>query len=495
MVINENMEQCYNCAACIQVCPRQAVSMKKNERGFWKPEIEEAKCIDCGLCRKVCPLNADMTACKHTLQEQKVRGVKRLDIDKRGESQSGGAFSVIAEYILQMSGVVYGAALDDGLDCRYRRIDSAEELWRLKGSKYVQAEVGEVYQSVREDLKNKRKVLFGGTACAVLGLRQFLGEEAKNLITCDLVCHGVASPDVYRDYRKYQEERHGEKIVGFNFRDKKFGWHSHVETFTFESGKEDADILYRNLYYGHMCMRESCYHCPFADMSRVSDITVGDFWGIEKTHPKWDDNLGISLFITNTPKGEKVFQAVSGQLEYIESSSQECMQPHLAYPVKKPDGVNLFWEEYRDGSFYYILKKYGSDNKQFLGDVASNQNMQTKIQKGIRLDTYFTERKFSRVVLCGLNENTKLLLSDMEGSSVSVGCILETLCDRGADRGYAGGKPVLPIAALEAGIIEETDGFVVTSEQFFLDILKELGEAGIPMHKVIPISFLATVEA
>ena len=494
MVINDRLEQCYQCEACVQACPVHAIHMEDDGRGFRKPKIDEAVCINCGLCARVCPLNVQMAAYKHGVEEQHIRGIKRLDEKKRRESQSGGAFSVIAEYVLAQHGVVYGAALDDDLNCRYQRVDKAEELVKLKGSKYVQAEVGEVYQSIREDLKKGSKVLFGGTACAVLGLKTFLGEEPEGLITCDLVCHGVASPDVYRHYRDYQEKRHGEKLTGFNFRDKKFGWHSHVETFTLESGKEEADVLYRNLYYGHLCMRESCYHCPFADMSRVSDITIGDFWGIEKTHAEWDDNLGISLFITNTPKGEAVFQAVSGELEYIVSNSGECMQPHLAYPVQKPEGVELFWEEYRNKNFYYILKKYGSDNQKFLGDVAVTQNLETKKKKGINIANYFTERNCSRIALCGLNENTEALIAELEAGGISVECVLETVCDNAECRKYACGKPVIPIAGLNAKEVEEIDRYVVMCEQFFLDIVQELRRIEVPLYKVAPISFLTAME-
>ncbi len=490
MVINDKMELCYNCEACVQACPKHAIHMEDDGRGFRKPQIDEAACINCGLCARVCPLNVQMAAYKHGVEQQHIRGIKRLDEKKRRESQSGGAFSVIAEYVLEQHGVVYGAALDDDLNCRYQRVDKTEELVKLKGSKYVQAEVGEVYQSIHEDLKRGNKVLFGGTACAVLGLKTFLGEEPEELLTCDLVCHGVASPDIYQNYRDYQEKRHGEKLTGFNFRNKKFGWHSHMETFTLESGKEEADVLYRNLYYGHLCMRESCYHCPFADMSRVSDITIGDFWGIEKTHAKWDDNLGISLFITNTPKGEAVFQAVSEELEFIVSNREECMQPHLAHPVQKPKGVEFFWEEYRTRNFGYILKKYGSGQR----DVAVLKCLEAKKEAGIKAESYFVGHNCFRIALCGLNENTEALISELEESSISIECILETTCDNEACRKYACGKPVLTVSELKAGEVQEIDSYVVTSVQFSLDMLQELRKIGVPLYKVVPISFLAAME-
>lgn len=490
MVISNKIELCYHCGACEQACPVHAIHMEDDGRGFQTPKIEEAICVNCGLCTKVCPLNAQPDAYKHQLENQQIRGVRLIDEKKRRESQSGGAFSVIAEYILEHHGIVYGAALDDDLNCHYQRVDKAAELVRLKGSKYVQAEVGEVYQSIREDLKKGNKVLFGGTACAVLGLRTFLGEEPEGLITCDLVCHGVASPDVYRNYRDYQEKKYGERMTGFNFRNKKFGWHSHVETFTLESGKEEADVLYRNLYYGHLCMRESCYQCPFADMSRVSDITIGDFWGIEKIHAEWDDNSGISLFITNTSKGEAVFQVVSEKLEFVVSNRDECMQPHLAYPVQKPGGVELFWEEYRTRSFDYILKKYGSGQR----DVSVLKSLEAKREAGIKAESYFAERNCFRIALCGLNENTEALISELKESRISIECILETACDNEMCRKYACGKPVLTVSELKAGKMQEIDSYVVTSVQFFLDMLQELREIGVPLYKVVPISFLAAME-
>ena len=290
---------------------------------------------------------------------QEIYGVQLKDKDKKFESQSGGAFTAFAEEILSMQGVVYGVGLDENLQARYCRVTDIGGLSVLKGSKYIQALIDHSFLNVKKDLLDGKKVLFSGTPCCVDGLLSFLDDcNTNNLITIDLICHGVASPLIYNEYLNYISENQKKRITKFNFRDKQMGWHTQYETY-FVNGRKKVDNIFAKLFSSRVCLRESCYNCKYTNFSRHSDITVGDFWGIEKIKHEIDDNTGISLVLINTEKGKKLFEFSKDQLICFSSKKDECKQPQLCYPSKKSERYDDFWVDYRSLPFKKIIFNYG----------------------------------------------------------------------------------------------------------------------------------------
>lgn len=363
MKIADNPNLCSGCMACEQACPCNAIDEKEDNKGFLVPEIDTDKCINCGICKKVCPANNEEIYRKEKGSQEIYGGWLKAD-HLRMESQSGGAFTAFAQVILENKGVVYGVALEEDNIARYVRITSEDELYRLKGSKYVQAYTGLIFSSVQKDINSGKKVLFSGTACHIAGLLHFIPEkEQKNLYTCDLVCHGVPSPKVFRDYINYMEGIHNTKISRFNFRDKEKGWQSHVESFCIESDKKVYSRIYAELFGSTLMFRESCFCCRYASFERIADLTVGDFWGIENAYSEYEkDSKGYSLIMVNSSKGKEIFRNAKTHLFYFETDRKSCEQLNLLRPTERPEGVNQFWKYYNSRGFRYILQKYTSLN-------------------------------------------------------------------------------------------------------------------------------------
>lgn len=359
MILNYNKSECCGCTACYNICPKSAITMEEDSEGFMVPVIDQAQCIDCGHCRKVCGFKQGIT---NKLDNQAVYAVKRKNSFRRMESQSGGAFSAVAESFLKQNNIVYGVSMDESLNAVYTRISSHDELKKLKGSKYVQAIVGEIYADVEKDLKEKKTALFGGTPCHVDGLLYYLKAkkiDINSLYTYDLICHGVPSPKLFKDYIKLTEAEYQSKVVSFNFRDKMFGWHGHKTSMVLmQSNKKIISENYVNLFYSHLELRSSCHKCLYTNINRISDITIADYWGIEKIHPEFDDNKGCSLMILNTEKGKALFDIIKSEIDCIATSVEQCMQPNLQQPTVCPGNRDIFWKEYYEKGFEYVAKKY-----------------------------------------------------------------------------------------------------------------------------------------
>lgn len=353
-MLKENKD-CCACTACEKSCPKSAISMEENEQGFLYPVVKKERCVDCGLCEKVCSFQKFKSESKEPYAQ--LYGVKRKE--NRHLSQSGGVFSAIAEGFLKEKGLVYGV-VNKGEQVYYQRVDMIEELAQMRRSKYVQAEIREVYLQVLSDLKNKKKVFFSGTPCHVDGLKGFLKQKQVNcdlLYTCDLVCHGTPSPKLFRDYLQLLEKKY-KTIKNFNFRNKVLGgWHATLTTF--QTGKTTmVSANYANLFYSHLELRESCYACPYACTKRTGDITIGDLWGIEKRHPKFDDNKGCSLLMLNTQKGYQLWEQYIAAFSYMELKLEDYLQPNLLHPIEKPESYEAFWDCYAAEGLEAAAKKY-----------------------------------------------------------------------------------------------------------------------------------------
>lgn len=229
----------------------------------------------------------------------------------------------------------------------------------MRGSKYIQSKLGDTFKSVKSDLEIGRAVLFSGTLCQVDGLRSFLGKEYTNLFCIDIVCHGVPSTVVWKKYLRWQEKSVYARVVKVDFRNKNdFGWRAHVETLTFDNGKQVSSPIIRNLFYGHTILRPSCYRCPFKSVVHPSDITIADYWGIEKAAPEFDDDKGVSLVLVNSEKGINIFDAVKERLKWRKTKLEDSLQPPLKAPFPEPDNRETFWKDLQSKKFQYVANKY-----------------------------------------------------------------------------------------------------------------------------------------
>ena len=316
MIQVKNKENCCGCSACSNICPQHCICMKFDKEGFLYPEVDEKRCINCNLCVKVCPV------LNHVSGQQKnprcfVAYAK--DDTLRMNSSSGGIFGVLAQYVLSCGGTVFGAGFDQNLSVVHMRIDSIEQLHKLQGSKYVQSRILDSYIQVKKLLLNDKMVLFSGTECQIAGLRSYLGgAKYPNLITLDVLCHGVPSPKVMEKYFQWQEKENNSKITEAHFRDKTWGWKNYSIRLNFSNHKvyqcRAAQDCYMNLFLSDICLRPSCYTCHFKGYNRLSDLTLGDAWGIENHSPEMDDGKGTSVILIHTEKGNQLLSLIEKQI-------------------------------------------------------------------------------------------------------------------------------------------------------------------------------------
>lgn len=360
-------ENCCGCTACMAICPVNAIKMHRDEQGFLYPVVDEKLCIKCGKCKKVC-----LASNTNDNQASKVYAVKHKERDTRMHSSSGGVSSALCENIINDGGVVYGVAYKDIKHVVVKRAETLLDCTEFRGSKYVQASVGDEFSYVKNDLNNNRKVLFTATSCHVNGLLSFLNEtrtNIKNLITVDLVCHGVPSPGIFEAYIDFISKK--KKIDKFEFRTKYKGWGDGSRSFcpciTYSDGKVEKNSqkawIYTYLFFSNNCLRPYCYNCPYTSKSKPADITIADYWGLNNEHPQFFDPYGVSLVMINTKKGNQIFKELDN-INYIESTYEKASkkQGNLNKPSKKSTCYDKFWDDYYNHNFEYIAKKYGYYN-------------------------------------------------------------------------------------------------------------------------------------
>lgn len=303
---------CTGCTACKAVCPVRAISLGTNSMGFKYPIINESICIDCGKCYAVCPLNKPIVGNK--ILDAYSGRVNEIEIRK--ESSSGGIFSAIGLSVLDRGGVVYGAAFDNSLVVRHIRIDTKEDMHRLRMSKYVQSDIDNVFVIVKEDLEKEKEVLFSGTPCQVQGLLNFLGHNYSNLYTIDFVCHGVPSPKVFEMYKKEIEKKYKSKIERIQFRGKILGYKCSTMLIYLSNHRvllsNRLVKSYMKLYFQGYISRESCYKCHFKVLNRVSDITLFD--SFKGRREEMDDTYGVSNVFINTCNGQRLFTLIEDSI-------------------------------------------------------------------------------------------------------------------------------------------------------------------------------------
>lgn len=353
-------KECCGCTACVNICPKQCIEMETDKEGFLYPVVDQQNCINCGRCKTVCPIDAKANEtdilCAYAAMN--------YDPDTRLVSSSGGIFALLAEEIIAQNGVVFGAILTD--DCKSVKHTIARnnhELRRMFGSKYMQSDLRGVYPQVKEALRNGKKVLFTGTPCQINGLRLFLGKEYENLLLVDIICHGVPSPALWSKYVASIEKKYHATVTDVNFRSKKNGWQDFGINRIDKQNRElfiskDQDP-YMQMFLRNYCLRPSCYQCSAKEI-RYSDITIGDFWGIENVMPEMNDGMGTSAIIVRTGKGEAFIKQVSTGMRMKKTDYKVIVQHNSAEikPVYKPLQRESFFVDMNSKSFSALQRKY-----------------------------------------------------------------------------------------------------------------------------------------
>jgi len=336
--MNRASSECFGCRACEQVCINNCINMVNDSEGFLIPIVNFSSCNKCGACISKCPIERTDIPCESKCITYAMKIMNR-DILK--DSASGGAFPMIAITVLSKNGYVYGAAYCDELYVKHIGINSISELYKLQSSKYVQSDTGNTYIEVKEKLELNHYVVYSGTPCQIAGLRAFLGKDYERLLTVDIICHGTPSPLLFKKYLGFLENKGKSKILRYNFRCKKLGWGLYYSYYFNRSdsitGAGRTDPYYKNFLLGNT-YREICYSCKYANKNRVGDITIGDYWGVEKHHPEFSTKDGVSLVIANTEKGRVFINEMKEHTHYLESNINiaSLENNNLYQPTNRP---------------------------------------------------------------------------------------------------------------------------------------------------------------
>lgn len=360
--ILENQEACVGCGACVSACSKKCIEMKVNQEGFFYPMVRTSMCVGCEKCKSVCPVlniskteNIDTRAFAAYCYNEMIRY----------SSTSGGIFTLLCTWIIAHGGVVYGAAYDEHFKVIHIPCDSIEQVRKLQQAKYSQSDLGECFKQIKEKLDQKQYVLFSGTPCQVNALKSFLGKETPYLYLVDLICHGVPSPKVWNQYVAYRSEKDngGKYPITINMRSKETGWPTYSVSFEYKTGykylqKNNLDP-YMRVFVKNLCLRKSCYECKFKGIERVSDLTLGDYWGIWSQMPEFNDGGGASVLLVHTQKGIALWNDVKDECNYRELS------PKLSV-AENPSAENVAVLPKQREEF---MKKYETEDFQELVDL------------------------------------------------------------------------------------------------------------------------------
>lgn len=392
MIVIKEKSKCCGCSACVQRCPKQCIALQEDTEGFLYPKVDESVCIDCGLCEKVCPV-INQSAEREPLA---VYAAKNPDEDIRMQSSSGGVFTLLAEKVLDEGGVVFGACFNEQWEVVHDYVETKEELKKFRGSKYVQSKVGDTFRQAETFLKQGRKVLYSGTPCQIAGLKQYLRKSYDNLLAVDFICHGVPSPGVFRTYLQTEinrcaarkggkntvllpsipliSERDGLDLKGFriesiSFRDKRKGWKKYGFALTLSEASAEGENsvllsyepLNKNLFMRgflrDLYLRPSCHACPARCLKSGSDMTLGDWWGIDSLMPEIDDDRGVSVVTVNTEKGKTILNNIEAQLYEMPYDELASHNPAFVRSAEVPANRNAFFAQ--DGrTFEEKIKKF-----------------------------------------------------------------------------------------------------------------------------------------
>lgn len=331
-MIDTSNRLCTGCSACKAICPKHAIELIDDINHFKYPHIDSNKCINCGLCDKVCPLNKNIN-----VEIEKVFAAKSKNDDIVNSSSSGGIFYEIAKYVLNNNGYICGAGFDDEFQVHHIIVDNFNDLPKLMTSKYVQSRMEDTYIKVKNLLENDNQVLFSGTPCQTNGLKSYFKKEYENLICVDIICHGVPSPRIWQ--YELNSNKKDWKISNINFRDKRIDWSHYGTSYKFTDGTEmfieHNETIYSKAFLNDLCLRESCYQCKAKGNNRTSDLTLGDFWGVENSNISLSNkDRGISLIIAHNQKGLDVINKINVEYEEVSNEVLKYNPSYYKYSSK-----------------------------------------------------------------------------------------------------------------------------------------------------------------
>ena len=343
---------CCGCSACAQICGAHAIEMQMDNNGFYYPAFDAQKCVHCGRCQKVCPTQINLVGQKGN---PTIYAAKCNDAQTLFESSSGGVFSILAQWIIEKGGAVYGAEFDEEFHVVHKRETTMEGVAKFRTSKYVESDVFALIPSIMKDLQEGRFVLASGTPCQISSVCRFLDEKGvdrKLLYTCDVVCHGVPSRKVWADYLSILRTKYiqpTDRVVHINMRSKKMHWKKQVLDVQLEKGNIDEVISgfsYNRLYLSTLLHRPSCFDCRYTSFQRVSDFSLCDFWNVDAVKMDVPADGGLNVVLLNTPKAKECFEWLKPSLTCQEIDQKQAWQPHLEYSTKKSAKQEEFWAEY-----------------------------------------------------------------------------------------------------------------------------------------------------
>lgn len=351
---------CYGCRGCLNICPKHAIVMLENKEGFLYPVVNEDKCIDCGLCLKVCPVRNHLVN-KWKLKNPMCYAAKIKDKDIQRQSSSGGMFSVIANYVLDQEGLVYGSEMTDDHLVHHIEIKEKSDLDKIRGSKYVYSDLENIFSQVKNNLIKDRMVLFSGVPCQIAALKLFLKKDYDNLITVDVICHGTPNQKLFDKYINFLEKKSKLKILNYQFRSKKYvDWGNWVANIVCSKSNKIVNKKiearfdwYYDAFLKSKNYRESCYTCQYASNERISDITLGDFWGITKVSREFYDSNGVSAVILSTKNGQKIFNKIYENIDVLPVSFEEISRynEQLRCPVDRPKERDNWYNNFNSCDF------------------------------------------------------------------------------------------------------------------------------------------------
>ncbi len=358
-IISKN--KCNGCSACTGICPLNCIEMVPDELGFLYPEINAEICTECGLCKETCSGLKPKTE-KAANEAYAVSGV---DNKIRETSSSGGVFYLIAKNVLGNGGVVFGAAFENGFyKVKHIAVSESEELIKLQGSKYIQSEIGDSYISAKAFLEQGKTVLFSGTPCQISGLKAFLNKEYQNLYLLEIACHGVPSPAVWEKYLKYIENKHKSRAKSVNFRDKQKGWRNYLLKIKMNNEKVYSNSREKDLYMRgflhNVFLRPSCFECEHKIKNTEADITLADFWGVEKISANFKDDKGVSLVIISSSKGKHLLEPIKQEIKAEKVLADKAIEENSAivFSANRNPASEKFKKDFINKPIYKALKKH-----------------------------------------------------------------------------------------------------------------------------------------
>jgi len=354
-------KDCCGCGVCVNSCPKKCIKLEEDKEGFLYPHIYLDECVNCNLCEKSCPILNHINRKENAIQSAVIVQNKNHEVIQR--STSGGAFTVIAEYVINREGVVFGVAMQDDYFVRHIAVQNKDELWKFQNSKYVQSFVGNAYSQAKDFLDSGRLVCFSGTPCQIEGLRCYLGKEYKNLILVDVVCRAVPSPGVWKKYIMMEIKKYG-KIISVRFRDKTLGYQYSTMEIKNEQGRVYREGIesqpWLRMFFSGMIIRPSCAECKFRSRYRYSDFTIWDCFNVSSFDKKFDEKIGTTRMLIHTEKGKEIFKYISQNFIYKVIDAELAVKDvrEMFYSPCMHTKRDMFFEEFSKCDMQELIQKY-----------------------------------------------------------------------------------------------------------------------------------------